>query len=204
MRRLFCVLPRLLPRTPALRYGVPAWLLMSLILTLPDGLALWAPQAHAEHSLTPFTSAPNLQWRLLLLIAFATGVLIAWHSRPGAGSVVTAFVAVIFVVWGSWLVYWGVMQLAPTLWQPPLSMGPQHGRSLDTDVTILTLVSFLVVPLGALVGAVSSMLGCGLQWLEWQMQRVLSTSGSERPKIMPAPVRAVVSEAADQDHSSRA
>jgi hypothetical protein len=205
MRRLFRVPPRVLPRAPTLRYGLPAWLLLSLILTLPDGLALWAPQVHAERSLTSYASAPNLQWRLLLLIALATGVLIAWQSRPGARSIVTAFVAVICVVWGSWLAYWAVIQLAPTLWQPPLGTElPQPSRSLDADVTILALVSFLVVPLGALVGFVSSVLGVGLQWLERGVRQLLSSGGPGRARTMPAPVSAVVSAAADQDHSNPA
>jgi hypothetical protein len=205
MRRLFCVLPRVLPRASVLRYGLPAWLLLSLILTLPDGLALWAPQAHAERSLTSYASVPNLQWRLLLLIAFATGVLIAWQSRPGARSIVTAFVAVISVVWGTWLVYWAVVQLAPTLWQPPLGTESwQPSRSLGGDVTILALVSFIVVPLGALVGAVSSVLGVGLWWLEWQVRRLLSAASPDRPRNLPAPVSAAVSAAGDQDHSNPA
>jgi len=205
MRRLFRVLPRVLPRAPALRYGLPAWLLLSLILTLPDGLALWAPQVHLERSLTSYASVPNLQWRLLLLIALATGVLIAWQSRPGAHSIVTAFLAVICVVWGSWLAYWAVVQLAPTLWQPPLGTEPpQPSRSLDADVTVLALVSFVVVPLGALVGAVSSVLGFGLRWLEWQARRLLSSGGPDRARNLPAPVSVAVSAAVDQDHSNPA
>ena len=98
---------RVLSRTPALCYGVLGWLLLSLILTLPSALDRWAPQAHAERSLTAYASVPNLQWRLLLLIALATGIAIASLSRPGARSIVSAFVAVICVVWGSWLVYLG-------------------------------------------------------------------------------------------------
>jgi hypothetical protein len=205
MRRLFRVLPRVLPRAPALRYGFPAWFLLSLILTLPDALALWAPQAHAERSLTSYASMPNLQWRLLLLIALATGVVIAWQSRPGAPSIVTAFVAVICVVWGSWLVYWAVTQLAPTLWQPPhVTELLQPSRSLEADVNILALVSFVVVPLGALVGAVSSVLGFGLQWLERQVRRLLSSGDPDRARTMPAPVSVAASAVGDQDHSNPA
>jgi hypothetical protein len=204
MRRLFRVLPRVVPRAPALRYGLPAWFLLSLILTLPDGLALWAPQVHAERSLTSYASVPNLQWRLLLLIALATGVLIAWQSRPGARSIVTAFVAVICVVWGTWLVYWAVVQLAPTLWQSLGTEPPQPSHSLDAEVTILTLVSFVVVPLGALVGFVSSVLGFGLQWLEWQVRHLFSSGGPDRARNLPAPVSAAVSAVGDQDHSSPA
>jgi hypothetical protein len=175
---------RVLPRAPALRYGVLGWLLLSLILTLPRALARWAPQAHAERSLTAFASVPDLQWRLLLLIALATGVVIASQSRPGARPIVSAFVAVICAVWGSWLVLWAVVQLAPTLWPPPSGATPQQSRSLTVDLSILLLVSCIVVPLGALLGAVSSALGYGLQWVAREVRQSLtpSTRGTARAR----------------------
>lgn len=199
MRRLFCVLPR----TPALRFGVLGWLLLSLILTLPNALTLWAPQAHAERSLTAYASVPNLQWRLMLLIAFATGITIASLTLPGARAIVSAFVAVICVVWASWLVYWAMLQLAPTLW-PPSGILPQPGsQALTADFYILLLVSFIVMPFGALVGAVSSMLGYGLQWVVRGVGQLASSGSPQRPRNQPIPVSAVVSAAADPDRSNR-
>jgi hypothetical protein len=204
MRHLLRVHPRVLPRTPALRYGVLGWLLLSLILTLPSALDRWAPQAHAEQSLTAYAAVPNLQWRLLLLIALATGVAIASLSRPGSRAIISAFVAVICVVWGSWLVYWAVVQLAPTLWPPPPDTAlPPQSHSFTADLYILLLVSFIVVPLGALVGAVGSMLGYGLQWVARGGRQLVSSGSPQRSRNRPIPVSAAVSAGADQDRSNR-
>jgi hypothetical protein len=196
-------LPRVLPRTPALRYGMLGWLLLSLILTLPSALERWAPQTHAERSLTAYAAVPNLQWRLLLLIALATGILISSLSHPGSRAILSAFVAVICAAWGSWLVYWAVVQLTPTLWPPFGTALPPESHSLTADLSILLLVSFIVVPFGALVGAVSSVLGYGLQWVARGVGQLASSGSPQRASNRPIPVSAAVSAGADQDRSNR-
>lgn len=55
---------------------------------------------------------------------------------------------------------------------------------LTVDLSILLLVSCIVVPLGALLGAVSSALGYGLQWVAREVRQSLtpSTRGTARAR----------------------
>jgi hypothetical protein len=145
---------------------------------------------------------PNLQWRLMLLIAFATGIAVAALSRPGARAIVSAFVAVMCIVWASWLVYWAVVQLAPTFWLPPGATPQPGSQALTANLYILLLVSFIVVPFGALVGAVSSVLGYALQWVVRGVGQLTSSGSPQRSRNRPIPVSAAASAAADPDRFS--
>jgi hypothetical protein len=171
-------------RAPALWYGLVGWLGLSAISALPPAIARWAPDAHPEWGLTAYTTVPNLEWQLLLIIATLTGIAAAWqgtHTR-GAGAILGAIVAVTCASLGAWLVYWATTLLPPLLiWRttPPPPLEPPLSYEVNLYIFILVVVSFIVVLIGAAVGAVSGLFGWILSLLERQLQRSLSAGSSK-------------------------
>jgi hypothetical protein len=157
---------RAVRRVPELWYGLLAWLFLSVWFTLPPGLELWSPQAHEARMLTGYANAPVVQWLLALGVLLFLGIVGAWRHDQEARAVIGAMVAVILVLWGTWLVYWAVTDLALTLWRwttPPDTESQEQAYYIWLKIINALVGSVPVVVVGAMFGAIGGLLGFALR-----------------------------------------
>jgi len=152
--------------SPELWYALLAWILLSLLLTLPKGLQLWAPELQAERGLTAYATFPVLLWLLSILIVVLTGGAVAWHGRHETRSILGAMVAVMLVLWWTWLLYWAVTDLAPILWSwttPPQTEPQEQSYYINLKIFwgVAGSIFFLLFGLG--LGAIGALIAMGLR-----------------------------------------
>jgi hypothetical protein len=169
-----------LVRPVAVWLGVACWLLLSILVILPEAFARWFPSTPTPSFVALYSASLGDEWRLLYWVAIATGIAIGYLSSRavGIGAVVGAWLALMCAAVGVWLVYWALFVLpdALTAWTR-VTQTPQDLLALGQDLLVLFGVMVLAVMQGTVTGAAGGMLGFGIYSFSHRARRTQTPVG---------------------------